>query len=255
MGAWGPGLYSDDTTCEIRDQYVSLLEEGKSGTMAAEEIVAQYKDVLDNPEVECLVFLALADTQWKYGHLNDQIKSRAIGIIDRGGDVDIWPKDSPRDVKAREKVLSSLRKKLLSPQPVARILKPKRKRAPRMLFDGPVGSIFSVDLPTGYLALLKVVGFHHSETMIDPVFQLIRWQGRELPSQAQIEEIAAHTVPLNDDAYFSVFHSDKRNNPVSLLNSTGLLVQQKELEDTTIYRGLSIEFLAKLIQEALSNWR
>jgi hypothetical protein len=253
MGAWGPALYSDDTTCEVRDEYISLLEAGEDCKTATAEIISRYKDVLDDPDVECLVFLALAETQWKYGRLEDKIKTRALGIIDQGGDVEIWRRDCPREAKTREKVLMTLRKKLLSPQLAPRIIKRKTKPKRRVLFNGPAGSVLSVDLRNGYFALLKVVGFFDTETAIEPVFQLISWKGCKLPNQSQIEGIAKHTVPLEKSLNFSVFHLDGRKNPVSFLDPTSLVVRQKEVVYTKSYRGYNVELLIELIETAIGR--
>lgn len=29
MGAWGTGLFDDDTTCDVKDQFIDYLDEGK----------------------------------------------------------------------------------------------------------------------------------------------------------------------------------------------------------------------------------
>ena len=28
MGAWGTGLFDDDTTCDVKDQFIEYIEEG-----------------------------------------------------------------------------------------------------------------------------------------------------------------------------------------------------------------------------------
>ena len=30
MGAWGTGLFDDDTTCDVKDQFIEYIEEGNS---------------------------------------------------------------------------------------------------------------------------------------------------------------------------------------------------------------------------------
>jgi hypothetical protein len=69
MGAWGTGLYSDDTTCDVRDDYVRLLKSGVSSEDATQDIVSRFGELMNDKQVECLVILPLADTQWKYGRL------------------------------------------------------------------------------------------------------------------------------------------------------------------------------------------
>ena len=38
MGAWGPGLYSDDVTEDVRGIYVDKLHRGKNGEQASKEM-------------------------------------------------------------------------------------------------------------------------------------------------------------------------------------------------------------------------
>lgn len=85
MGAWGPSLYSNDTTCEVRDEFKTSLEEGMSHEAAAQKITERFSDLLNDHEIACLVYFALADTLWKHGCLSDGIKLKAIALIDEGG--------------------------------------------------------------------------------------------------------------------------------------------------------------------------
>jgi hypothetical protein len=252
MGAWGPGLYSDDTTCEVRDEYVSLLQSGTSGEEATDGILSGYEEVLNIPEIECLVILALAHTQWRYGRLEERIKSRALDILNRGADITVWRRDSPKDARKREKVLAKLQKTLESPPPPQRPIKLKKKRPPRLLFKGPVGSVLAVDLPNGKSSLLKVVGFHRGDTLIEPVFQLLDWQGDKIPTQEHVDSIAKHTLPVEDESMFAVWHIDGRKNPVSLFRNTGIVVQQNEVDCGGRYIGVNVELLPEHLQSTLS---
>ena len=42
MGAWGPGLYSDDVTEDVRGIYVDKLHRGKNGEQASKEMIAEF---------------------------------------------------------------------------------------------------------------------------------------------------------------------------------------------------------------------
>src|SRR4051812_15139255 len=128
MGAWGPGLYSDDTTCEIRDTYKALLESGKSSTDAIAELLGRYNSLLQDPEIETLVYLALAETLWRYGQLTPKIQQRALDIIRRGADLGAWRRDSPKYAPTREKAITTLQKRLLSAQPAPRLIHVKKQR-------------------------------------------------------------------------------------------------------------------------------
>ena len=43
MGAWGPGLYSDDVTEDVRGIYVDKLHRGKNGEQASKEMIAEFE--------------------------------------------------------------------------------------------------------------------------------------------------------------------------------------------------------------------
>lgn len=57
MGAWGTGLYSDDTTCDVRDDYVLNLKLGLSSEESSQKILDRYGDLLEKTEIACLVYL------------------------------------------------------------------------------------------------------------------------------------------------------------------------------------------------------
>lgn len=116
MGAWGPGLYSDDVTCDVKDEYIKYLREGKTNEEATEDILESWEipSEYENDEDESLVLFALADTQWNYGRLLDEIKEAALKRIDI--DLKRWEEDKQLYNK-RKKVLDRLATKLNSPQP------------------------------------------------------------------------------------------------------------------------------------------
>lgn len=74
MGAWGTSLYANDTTCDIRGDYIDKLRRGKSNEEATQELIDQYKDIEGDREEEPLFWFALADTQWNYGRLLPEVK-------------------------------------------------------------------------------------------------------------------------------------------------------------------------------------
>jgi len=38
MGAWGKGIFNDDTTCDVRDDFIVYLEEGKTVEKATQNL-------------------------------------------------------------------------------------------------------------------------------------------------------------------------------------------------------------------------
>ena len=178
MGAWGTALYSDDTTCDVRDDYVKQLKQGASDEEAWRHILAGYRDVLDVTEIACLVYFALADTAWRYGRLHEEVRAKALSLLEAGGDIAAWDQDSPaKDARARQRTLAKLEAQLRSPQPPAKPVKIAAPKPKIVRSTEPVGSLFLLPLPKGKHALMVLIGYHDMDTSVDPVFSVLRWRG------------------------------------------------------------------------------
>ena len=120
MGAWGPGLYQDDVTCDVKDDYLDWLRTGASNEEALSNVIDFNQDLIEDEEDGPLFWFALADTQWKYGRLTDFVKEKALEYIKCGSDLERWKYDRAQ-YKKRQIVIANLEKKLRLPQP-----KPKK---------------------------------------------------------------------------------------------------------------------------------
>lgn len=185
MGAWGTGLYSDDTTCDVRDRYVRNLKDGRSSDDSCQEILDRYGDLLRDTETACLVYFALADTAWRYGRLNEAVKDRALSLLKSGGDIVVWERDAPSDAAARRRTLRELEKRLGTPQPAAKTVNVSQPKPRKIRTTEPIGSVFSLALPGQGFALLVLVGFMELEKSIDPVFSVM---ARRIASLAELPD-------------------------------------------------------------------
>ena len=93
MGAWGTGLYQDDTTCDVKEDYINLLKIGTEPKDAMKEMIENWKDCIEDVEEGPLFWFALADTQWKYGLLDEKVKKIALQYIEAGTDLERWKED------------------------------------------------------------------------------------------------------------------------------------------------------------------
>ena len=116
MGAWGVGLYQDDVTCDVRSDYVNRLKVGLSNIDATKDLIELNSDFIEDPDDGPLFWLALADTQWKYGRLLPEIKEIALEYIRSGTDLEKW-KENKKQYEKRKKVLDELEERLNSPMP------------------------------------------------------------------------------------------------------------------------------------------
>ncbi|UKS27986.1 MarR family transcriptional regulator [Paenibacillus sp. HWE-109] len=84
MGAWGPAIFSDDLTCDIRNDFKDLIAAGLSSEEVTKKLFDSYDIKKVDPEEYNVFWLSLAATQWKVGRLSEEVKVRAIEIIDNG---------------------------------------------------------------------------------------------------------------------------------------------------------------------------
>lgn len=123
MGAWGTGLYQNDTSLDVKDEFVDKLHRGKSPEEITAEMIEDYACIMDDAEEAPLFWFALADTQWKRGMLLPEVKEKALFWIDKGGDIALW-EEEPRLAAKRKKVIEALKEELLAPQPPRKTYKP-----------------------------------------------------------------------------------------------------------------------------------
>ncbi|GAA0182110.1 hypothetical protein SH2C18_45440 [Clostridium sediminicola] len=115
MGAWGTGIFEDDTTCDVRDDFIDYLEEGLSAEEATQIIINEYSeefDVEDDLEGMSLVYIGLAAIQIEKGCLREDIRYKAINLIERGADLALWEESDKESYEERKKVLDELKEKL-----------------------------------------------------------------------------------------------------------------------------------------------
>ena len=115
MGAWGTGLYANDTTCDVRSTYMDFLQEQLSNQEAYEKTYEMYKDCIGDIDEEPLFWFALAETQWKVGRLMPEVKVKALEWIEKEGGVLLW-EDSPVGSSGWKKTLEKLKATLETEQ-------------------------------------------------------------------------------------------------------------------------------------------
>ena len=139
VGAWGPAIFSDDTTADIRADLRSWLETGLSDADAATRVLDGHD--LSDPRV----WLGLAAAQHLLGRLDPAVRGRALQIIDSGEDLEDWADAAPADRNARARALNRLRSQLAGPQPTRRVIPPKWRHHTDLL----VGDLLRAPAETG----------------------------------------------------------------------------------------------------------
>ena len=123
MGTWGTGIFQDDVALDIKDSYTERVRKGEDGGRVTADLIAEYQSEFDEPDTKAVFWLALADTQWKLGRLEPEVKERALQCIRDGSELERWESATAADYRARKRALSALEERLMTPQPAKKTFK------------------------------------------------------------------------------------------------------------------------------------
>ncbi len=188
MGVWGTTLYANDTACDVRDDYIEKLKRGKSNTEATEELIEKNKDILGDVEEEPLFWFALADTQWDYGRLIDNVKEKAMFFLSQKIEFERWEQSNPKHLEQWKKTLLNLKEKLERPQPTSKKVSKYRIYQCKWNLGDVFAYRFESELSKKYNFYGKYIVFRKiSEARwypehIIPVVQVYKWIGNDIPS-------------------------------------------------------------------------
>lgn len=113
MGTWGYKLYDNDLFSDIKGDYDTYLHRGKTPQEAVRLLCQDF--IPNGGDEEPLFWVCVADLQWRYGHLEPEIKEKALTGLPSLWDPELWT--DPADQAKRKALAEELRKKLGSPQP------------------------------------------------------------------------------------------------------------------------------------------
>lgn len=176
MGAWGPAIFSDDTAADIRSDYRELLEDQVPDVEATQRVIAEYAH-LDADE-EHVLWVALAAAQHQVGRLEDDVRDRALHVIDGRVGLELWEEAGARELAKREAALAKLRDQLVGPQPARKTV----RRPWRHVTDLAPGTVLAWTAPSGELALFRVVRINDHRVAASPILERLDWSGRKLPA-------------------------------------------------------------------------
>ncbi|WP_088012849.1 hypothetical protein [Gottfriedia acidiceleris] len=184
MGAWGVAILSDDIAEDVSLRYKDLLGDNYSSEEASRLVIDEFQNELDEEEITAF-WLSFALIQWKLGRLQDEVKYKALQIIDSGNDLVRWEED-PKLKKKRQAVLLKLKEQLNLPQPQAKKV-PKRFITDTYL---KAGDAISYQLLSGNYIILKVIGIIEQWNGDRyPLFEVCDWEGKVLPSKEKIRQL------------------------------------------------------------------
>jgi hypothetical protein len=184
MGTWGTALYSDDLAADLRREFRDLVGQGLSPSAVVNRLKTEYKSSLSDPDEGPVFWLAVADTGWRLGRLDDDARQNALRVIEADQDLARW--ETSTDRATRQRVLARLRAQLLSPPPA-----PKHIARPfRSTNDWQLGEIIGFQLLSGRWVLLRVVGHHQDKGGRAAVCELLDWTAESLPSTPDVDALS-----------------------------------------------------------------
>src|SRR4051812_26220930 len=159
MGAWGPAVFSNDTSSDVRDDFVDLIGDGLSAEQATERLQTDYgvdRPPDADPDLSADFWVALALTQHRLGRLLPNVRDAARTAATDPRELDRWSGPSRRK---REEALVKAIERLDRPQPKA------RKVAKRVLHETALqpGQHVIYTLDSGRQVLLRVLSIHEDK--------------------------------------------------------------------------------------------
>lgn len=117
MGTWSEGITGNDTAQDLLDEYRAAFFKFDVDT-AVKKIDEYVRTMFDETDEEefCSYFYSLADFMWKKGILTDDIRDRAVSMVDSDFGMGEWIEAGSSAEKARRKVLKAFKEKIMSPQ-------------------------------------------------------------------------------------------------------------------------------------------
>ena len=206
MGTWGTAIFSDDIAEDIRYEYKLLIAydySDKDATKIVKDLFYKEYDPKTDEDEEQVFWMALALTKWNCGRLDEETKSKALEILNNGGDLSRWKCEGKSLYNKRKKVLEELKVKLLSPQPsLKKVAKPLDRRSPWKLGDLLAFKILHeelIDSPLyGKYVLLRVSKIiktpvcdfiNDLDYYEDCYISLYNWIGDEIPDKNIISDL------------------------------------------------------------------
>ena len=191
MGAWGTGLYSNDTASDIRFVYVDHLRRGKTNEEAVKLLLEKNEDWLDDVEEAPLFWYALADTQWNYGRLLPEVKEKALYYLSQDDELERWREAGEDKLKKWLNTLENLKAKLLTEQP------PEKKVSKYRLYKCTwnVGDIFAYRFTSDYS---KEKGFFGKYAYFKKVSETDWWPGHIVPIVQMFKVISDEVLSVDE---------------------------------------------------------
>lgn len=111
MGIWGPGIFDDDVALDVRGDFQEVLDRGGAPDAAADQVLANYQDSLDDIDDVPVVILALAALLLDCGIKAHRVLQEARRVIGTAAGLERW-EDDPKLLTERQAVYHEMADRL-----------------------------------------------------------------------------------------------------------------------------------------------
>jgi hypothetical protein len=105
-------IFDADLAADVRSAFEKRLKKSNSVEETTAFVLKKFKFALEDTDDEPIIFLALAALQLEQGAIQEQVRARALEIIDSGQDLQRWEEESTEIFEARKQVLLDLKAKI-----------------------------------------------------------------------------------------------------------------------------------------------
>ena len=122
MATWGPELYNNDISLDIKSEYIDFLHRGFDDDEIVRHLEDQFSYMIHDDDDGIYFWITIADLQWNYGRVNSEIKEKALNCISY-----IEKTASQEQDNYTKKLIERLRKvrdRISSPAPKYKQVKP-----------------------------------------------------------------------------------------------------------------------------------
>ncbi|QGQ99762.1 hypothetical protein EHS13_35320 [Paenibacillus psychroresistens] len=82
MGAWGTGISSNDTYCEVYERFFSMYNEGQEADEISRALIEIFDETIRCEEDHTNFWFALAKAQWECKALEPEVFEKVKSLIE-----------------------------------------------------------------------------------------------------------------------------------------------------------------------------
>ena len=159
MGTWGYKVKQDDFVLDVIDYFNRQLKQNQNLEQTTKEVLNEFSFVFDDSDDGPLFWMALAEIQWQYGYLQENILDKVKQDLREEVGLERWQEAGDKAFEKRKRELKKFIEKIEGKNP-------KPKKLPKIIIRKPKyhqGDCLSIQLSNGLFGAAIVLRADHSE--------------------------------------------------------------------------------------------